>query len=73
MYSCQLPYYSIIVTVLSKSEPICLSILILKCQIVSDQGKAVWKAIKKNPVKLGTLSQQGGWVAEDQSHIPNCI
>ena len=28
---------------------------------------------KINPVKLGTLSQQGGWVAEDQTRIPNCI
>ena len=34
----------------------------------------VREAIKKtNQVKLGTFSQQGGWVAEDQSHIPNCI
>ena len=26
---------------------------------------------KKNRVKLGTLSKQGGWVAEDQTNIPN--
>jgi hypothetical protein len=52
-------------------------IVVVLCQRHNDSTMAVLSctkgSLKKNPVKLGTLSQQGGRVAEDQTGYPKCI